>query len=98
MRLKFVKPWKRFKPGEEIGTLTDGVATTLIRVKKAVMVEDKNDVTSAVVTRNGTEPSDSGDRSDIGTSDAGRGKEAAVSGGGGHKPGRRTNQPNSSRS
>ena len=97
MRLRFLRLWRQFKTGAETESLPDGVATTLIRYKTAVLVEEKHNVTAAVVVRDGTKPSDSGNWSDIGTSDAGRSKEAVVSGGVGHKPGRRTHQPNSSR-
>ena len=90
--------WRKFKAGQETDTIPDGIATTLIRVGAAALVEEKNDVTTTVIAQNKVEPPDGGNGSDHGTDNTGRSEKTALPLGVGHKSGRRANQPNSGRS
>lgn len=91
MILKFNRVWGKYKVGAVTDAIPDGVATTLIRVGKAVEVKGESH-------DNRSQSTDSSHGTDSRTDNAGGSKEATVSGGVGHKPGRRANQPNSSRS
>ena len=93
MKIRFRRVWRQFKAGQETESIPDGIATTLIRMGAAALVEDeKND--DAVKPDDEIKSPDSGDGASIRTSDTGGGKEAIVSVGVGHKQRSRTNQPN----
>jgi hypothetical protein len=82
--------WKMFKAGDETEAIADGVATTLIRIGAAALVEEIKDDNTTKPAHDGDKQADSSDGADIGASDADGSKTAIVSGGVGHKPGRRT--------
>ena len=95
MKIRLRRMWKKYKAGDETDAIPDGIATTLIRIGAAALVEDKADVSVPIETHNEDEPADSSDGTDERTSDAGGSEETTVSGGVGHKSGRRANKTNS---
>jgi hypothetical protein len=95
MIIEFKRHWGKYRSGTQTDAIRDGVATTLIRVGKAVLVKETTDEHT---TRDGSQSANSGDRSNSRADNVGGSETAVVSGGVGHKPGRRTSQPNSSRS
>lgn len=90
MKLKFNRNWGKYKIGTETDAIPDGVATTLIRVGKAVLVKGESH-------DNRSQSTDSSHGTDSRADNAGGSKEATLPGGVGHKQRRGTNQPNSSR-
>jgi hypothetical protein len=102
MKIRFRRCWRHYKAGAETEAVPDGIATTLIRIGAAALVEDvsqeqvKHDNTPQPVHDSDKQP-DSDNGPDSGTDNAGGSKTPTVSGGVGHKPGRRANQPNSGR-
>ena len=95
MKIRFRRMWRKFKEGAETTEIPDGVATTLIRVGTAALVEDEKHVNVSIEVHDESQQADSGDGADIGTGDIGRSEEAAVPGGVGHKPRRIVNKPDS---
>ena len=91
MILQFKRIWGKYKIGTVTDAIPDGVATTLIRVGKAVEVKGENH-------DNRSQSTDSSHGADSRTDNAGGSETPVVSGGVGHKPRSRANQPNSSRS
>lgn len=94
MIIKFNRHWGKYRSGTVTDAIRDGVATTLIRVGKAVLVKGTTDDDT---TRDGSQSANGSDGANIRADNSGRSETAVVSGGVGHKPGRRTGQPNSSR-
>jgi hypothetical protein len=89
--------WQKYKAGDETESIADGVATTLIRIGAAALVEEIKHDDTPKPAHDESQQSDSSNRSDSRANNAGGSKETVVPGGIGHKPGRRVNQPNSGR-
>ena len=97
MKIRFRRVWKQFKAGQETELIPDGIATTLIRIGAAALVEDvKHDDTPKPVDDK-DKPTDSSDGTDSRTSDTSGSKEPTVSVGVGHKSGRKAGGQHSSR-
>lgn len=86
MRIRFRRMWRHFKAKDETDAIPDGIATTLIRIGAARLVEETPIVPDNEAVDEG-QPADDSDGADDGTSDAGGGEEAVVHSG--HKQRRR---------
>jgi hypothetical protein len=79
--------WKGYKAGQETDAIPDGIATTLIRIGAAALVEEpvivedvKNDA-KPVEIHDEDKQADSSDQTDSGAGDAGGSEAPAVLGG-----------------
>lgn len=95
MRLRFRRTWRQFKAGQETDEIADGIATTLIRVGAAALVEDVNNDDISVESKgDSSQQADDSDGSDDGAGDAGRSETTVIPVTLGHKQRSRANKPN----